>query len=62
MGEDQARNEKQEFLPCPFCVYVEELSEEDPDASFSQILSHIRWQHPGENQEPTVLWRKIEVI
>lgn len=44
---------------CPFCPFAVEVSEEDQDASFSEILSHIRWRHPEEDQTPERLWPRI---
>jgi hypothetical protein len=48
-------------MRCPFCTYVEWVSEEDPDASFSMLLNHVVRRHPHEDQSPPVLWPKIEV-
>jgi hypothetical protein len=50
-----------EYMHCPFCQHLLEVSPEDPDSSFSEMLGHVRWQHPGEDQAPASLWPKIEV-
>lgn len=51
-----------DWLKCPECRYEEEVSEEDPDASFSEILRHVRRQHPGVNTAPAVLWPRIDLV
>lgn len=48
-------------LWCPFCAHRTWLSTEDPDASFGDMLGHIRTRHHREDQTPSVLWPKIEV-
>jgi hypothetical protein len=49
-------------LICPGsdCDHTEPVSEEDPDASFGEMLDHIRWVHPEMDQRPSVLWPMIE--
>jgi hypothetical protein len=49
------------YMNCPFCHHEEQVSEEDPDASFSDMLGHIRWRHHDEDQSPAVLWPKIQI-
>jgi hypothetical protein len=44
---------------CPFCPHTVAASDEDPDAGMSDLLSHVRWEHDGEDQTPAVLWPKI---
>lgn len=48
-------------LVCPECPRREQVSEVDDDASFSEMLSHIRWEHPEVDQRPEVLWPRIDV-
>lgn len=48
------------FLACPFCPHDEWVSPEDPDCSFSLLLSHIRSRHSGEDLSSAVLWPKIK--
>ncbi len=50
-----------QLMRCPFCPRVNEVSDEDPDATFGDMLSHIRWSHPEQDQAPAVLWPKIEI-
>lgn len=48
-------------MHCPFCSRVDLVSDEDPDASFSEMLGHIRSRHYDEDQTPATLWPKIKV-
>jgi hypothetical protein len=50
---------KETFMLCPECTYEEWVSPEDQAASFSQLLSHIRWTHPNADQNPDRLWPRI---
>lgn len=50
-----------EEMPCPACPHAEWVSPEDPDASFGELLRHIRSRHPEVDQAPAALWPKIEV-
>lgn len=52
---------RNEYLICPFCPRDEWVSDEDPDSSFGEILSHIRMRHPQEDQTPSVLWPRIKI-
>lgn len=63
VGADTCPNGQEQYLHCPFCSYAECVSEEDPDASFSQILNHIEVRHRSfaEGMSPEVLWPRIEV-
>lgn len=47
-------------LRCPFCPTAVSVSPDDPDASFGQILSHVRRRHESVDQSPAVLWPKIK--
>lgn len=51
-----------DWLKCPECRHEEGVSEEDPDAAFSEILSHVRWHHPEVDATPAVLWPRIDLI
>lgn len=51
-----------EFMVCPECGRCEWVSPEDPDASFSQLLRHIRSRHPLVDQSPSALWPRIETM
>lgn len=48
-------------LLCPECGRVEPVSAADPDASYDDLLNHIRTAHPGIDQRPEVLWPRIEL-
>lgn len=51
-----------EFFRCPECTEEVWISPRDPDASFSDMLSHIRSLHVTVDQTPSVLWNRIRVI
>lgn len=40
-------------LGCPTCPYEVEVSEEDPDASLSELHNHIFWKHAPHDREKT---------
>lgn len=46
----------------PGCQFEEPVSEEDPDASFGEVLNHISTQHPEVDSDPATLWPNIKVI
>ena len=46
----------------PACTFEEAVSDVDPDASFSEVLSHIRSFHPDVDTDPATLWPNIKVI
>jgi hypothetical protein len=48
--------------PAPECSHQEEISEEDPDACFGEILGHIRASHPDIPQDPATLWPRISIV
>lgn len=55
----------QSFWQCPkapACSFEEPVSEVDPDASFGEVLSHIRFHHPDVNTDPATLWPSIGVV
>jgi hypothetical protein len=52
----------EQHLWCPFCSHTEWVSDEDPDASFSQMLRHVRRSHPNADQAPAELWPRIKVV
>lgn len=50
-----------EILVCPECPERVEVSPADEDASFGQMLNHIRWGHPETDQRSETLWPRIAV-
>ena len=49
-------------MACPFCKVSVGFSEEDPDAAFSDLLHHIQRWHSEEDQSPSALWPRIEIM
>jgi hypothetical protein len=54
--------EQEEYLRCPECPEELWISPRDPDASFSDMLSHIRSLHWTVDQTPSVLWKRIRKV
>jgi hypothetical protein len=50
------------FLRCPECPLDLEISPEDENAAYSEILDHIQWTHPNVDRRPSVLWPRIEMV
>jgi hypothetical protein len=51
-----------DVMPCPECGQKWEVSVEDPDSSFGDLLRHVRTRHPAVDQTPAVLWPRINVV
>lgn len=56
------RGNMEEYLQCPECSEQSWVSPRDPDATWSDMLSHIRELHWTVDQTPSVLWPRIKVI
>ncbi len=48
-------------LGCPSCPYFIEVSDVDPDASLSDMHSHLRWRHPSDGT-PNQLLAKVQEL
>jgi hypothetical protein len=46
--------------PAADCDYSQWVSPDDPDGSFSDLLTHISIQHPQIDQHPAKLWPSIK--
>lgn len=46
--------------PASGCIRTQWVSPDDPDSSFSDLLSHISIQHPEIDRTPAVLWPTIK--
>jgi len=47
---------------CPECDRLEEVSLTDWDASWAEMLSHIKIVHPSVSQSPNSLWPRIALV
>lgn len=56
------RGDEEEYFQCPECPEELWISPRDPDASWSDMLSHIRSLHPYTDQSPSVLWKRIKTV
>ena len=50
------------FARCPGCDHHEWVSPDDPDGSFSTLLSHIGYEHPEIDRRPEKLWPRIKYV
>lgn len=46
-------------LACPECPHTVHF-DDDPDAAFGDLLSHIRTRHARVDQTPANLWPRIK--
>ncbi|ASR84733.1 hypothetical protein SEA_NATHANVAAG_59 [Arthrobacter phage NathanVaag] len=48
-------------IECTECPHVEEVSAEDPDASYSEAVDHVTRKHPGIKPQHALQLRGSEV-